>query len=84
MGHEAKQSVNPESHNAVASDGLSNHPQAVYQPPPGLEAALDHLPLVEAGAGTPKRIGYLTNYSFQNRYSTLSAHILPHTGNRMH
>jgi ABC-type sugar transport system substrate-binding protein len=71
MAHEAKQSVNPESHNAVASDGLSDHPQAVYTPPPGLDAALDHLPLVEVGAGAPKRIGYLTNYSFHIWYQIL-------------
>jgi ribose transport system substrate-binding protein len=67
MGHEAKQSVN----SAAASDGLSDHPQAVYTPPPGLDAALDHLPLVEVGAGAPKRIGYLTNYSFHIWYQIL-------------
>lgn len=54
-----------------ASDGLSDHPQAVYTPPPGLDAALDHLPLVGVGAGAPKRIGYLTNYSFHIWYQIL-------------
>jgi len=67
MGHEPKQSVNP----AAASDGLSDHPQAVYTPPPGLDAALDHLPLVEVGGDAPKRIGYLTNYSFHIWYQIL-------------
>ena len=70
MGHEAKQGVNPGSHDA-ASDGLSDHPHAVYTPPPGLDAALDHLPLVEVGTGAPKRIGYLTNYSFHIWYQIL-------------
>lgn len=70
MGHDAKQGVNPGSDNA-ASDGLSDHPQAVYTPPPGLDGALDHLPLIEVGAGAPKRIGYLTNYSFHIWYQIL-------------
>ena len=68
MGHEAKQGVNPAD---AVSDGLSDHPQAVYTPPPGLEAALDQLPLIEAGASAPKRIGYLTNYSFHIWYQIL-------------
>jgi ribose transport system substrate-binding protein len=63
MGHEVN--------NAAASDGLSDHPQAVYTPPPGLDAALDQLPLVEIGGGAPKRIGYLTNYSFHIWYQIL-------------
>jgi ribose transport system substrate-binding protein len=54
-----------------ASDGLSDHPQAVYTAPPGLDAALDHLPLIEVGGGGPKRIGYLTNYSFHIWYQIL-------------
>lgn len=70
MGHEAKQGANPGSHDA-ASDGLSDHPQAVYTPPPGLDAALDNLPLIEVGSGAPKRIGYLTNYSFHIWYQIL-------------
>jgi|KBSSwiStaDraftv2_1062776.scaffolds.fasta_scaffold92681_2 ribose transport system substrate-binding protein len=71
MGHEAKQGVNPDSHNAAGGDGLNDHPQAVYTPPPGLDAALDHLPLVEVGTSAPKRIGYLTNYSFHIWYQIL-------------
>jgi ribose transport system substrate-binding protein len=71
MGHEAKQSVNHAKHKAAAGDGLSDHPQAVYTPPPGLDAALDHLPLVKVGGGWPKRIGYLTNYSFHIWYQIL-------------
>ena len=70
MGHEAKQGVNPGSDDG-ASDGLSDHPHAVYTPPPGLDAALDHLPLVEVGPDAPKRIGYLTNYSFHIWYQIL-------------
>ncbi len=66
MGHEVKAN----SADAV-SDGLSDHPQAVYTPPPGLNAALDQLPLIEAGADAPKRIGYLTNYSFHIWYQIL-------------
>ena len=69
MDHEAPQGT-AESHDA-ASDGLSDHPQAVYAPPPGLDAALAHLPLVEVAAGAPKRIGYLTNYSFHIWYQIL-------------
>lgn len=71
MGHEAKQGVNPGRHNAAAGDGLSDHPQAVYTPPPGLDTALDQLPLVTVGGGAPKRIGYLTNYSFHIWYQIL-------------
>jgi ribose transport system substrate-binding protein len=54
-----------------SSDGLSDHPQAVYTPPPGLDAALHQLALIEVGAGGPKRIGYLTNYSFHIWYQIL-------------
>lgn len=71
MGDEVKQSVDPGSNNAVAGDGLTDHPQAVYTPPPGLDAALSQLPLVDAGADGPKRIGYLTNYSFHIWYQIL-------------
>jgi ribose transport system substrate-binding protein len=60
MGQEAKQ-----------ADGLSDHPQAVYTPPSGLDAALDQLSLVAAGNNAPKRIGYLTNYSFHIWYQIL-------------
>jgi len=54
-----------------AVDGLSDHPQAVYTPPPTLDKALADLPLVEVDANAPKRIGYLTNYSFHIWYQIL-------------
>src|SRR5712671_394392 len=54
-----------------AGDGLSDHPQAVYMPPPTLDKALADLPLVEVDAGAPKRIGYLVNYSFHIWYQIL-------------
>lgn len=38
-----------------------------YNPPPGLDAAIKAVPLIEA-AKTPKKIGYLTNYSFHIWY----------------
>lgn len=63
MGHH-------EEHEAHA-DGLSDHPQAVYNAPPDLDKALADLPLVEIGANAPKRIGYLTNYSFHIWYQIL-------------
>ncbi|MGI9036591.1 MAG: sugar ABC transporter substrate-binding protein, partial [Pyrinomonadaceae bacterium] len=40
---------------------------AVYNPPPQLDAALKAVPLVKASK-TPKKIGYLTNYSFHIWY----------------
>lgn len=44
------------------------HPHAaVYNPPPELNAALDEVALVEVSR-VPKRIGYLTNYSFHIWY----------------
>ncbi|HXM33951.1 MAG TPA: substrate-binding domain-containing protein, partial [Pyrinomonadaceae bacterium] len=55
----------------VAGDGLSDHPQAVYTPPPALDKALSDLPLIEVGTNAPKRIGYLTNYSFHIWYQIL-------------
>jgi ABC-type sugar transport system substrate-binding protein len=42
-------------------------PVAQYNPPPGLDAAIKAVPLVEA-ATTPKKVGYLTNYSFHIWY----------------
>ena len=42
-------------------------PVTEYNPPPGLDEAIHAVPLVEA-ARTPKRIGYLTNYSFHIWY----------------
>jgi ribose transport system substrate-binding protein len=41
-----------------------------YNPPPQLDAALAVVPLVEA-AKTPKKIGYLTNYSFHIWYQII-------------
>lgn len=55
----------------VVSDGLSDHPHAVYTPPPSLDKALADLPLVDVGTEAPKRIGYLTNYSFHIWYQIL-------------
>jgi ribose transport system substrate-binding protein len=55
----------------VVIDGLSDHPHAVYTPPPSLDKALADLPLVEVGASAPNRIGYLTNYSFHIWYQIL-------------
>lgn len=40
---------------------------AVYTPPPRLNEAMQAVPLIQA-ARTPKRIGYLTNYSFHIWY----------------
>src|SRR5260370_3224117 len=54
-----------------ARDGLSDHPQAVYIPPPTLDKALADLPLVEVDARAPKRVGYLVNYSFHIWYQIL-------------
>lgn len=46
----------------------SNHaPVTAYHPPPGLDAAIEAVALVEASK-KPKRIGYLTNYSFHIWY----------------
>lgn len=45
-----------------------NHPPVTaYNPPPRLDEAIQAVPLVEA-AKIPKRIGYLTNYSFHIWY----------------
>ncbi len=68
--------TNDEENKAVNSadghgDGLSDHPRAVYRPPAGLNQALAALPLVEAAANAPRRIGYLTNYSFHVWYQIL-------------
>jgi ribose transport system substrate-binding protein len=51
--------------NAAAEE---SHPQvAQYNPPPGLDAAIQAVPLVKS-AKKPARIGYLTNYSFHIWY----------------
>lgn len=70
MGQEAEQRVHA-ANDGAAVDGLSDHPQAVYTPPPGLDKALAVLSLVEVAAGAPQRIGYLTNYSFHIWYQIL-------------
>src|SRR5258707_884191 len=54
-----------------AGDGLSDHPQAVYTPPPMLDKALTDLPLVDVDSNAPKRVGYLVNYSFHIWYQIL-------------
>jgi len=51
--------------NAAAEE--EHPPVATYDPPPGLDAAMAAIPLVEA-ASNPKRVGYLTNYSFHIWY----------------
>lgn len=51
--------------NAAAEE--SHPPVAHYDPPPGLDAAIQAVPLVNA-ALTPKKVGYLTNYSFHIWY----------------
>jgi ribose transport system substrate-binding protein len=45
----------------------SHPPVAQYNPPPRLDEAIHAVPLVEA-AKRPKRVGYLTNYSFHIWY----------------
>ena len=50
-----------------AAEGSEHPPVAAYNPPPGLDAAIAAVPLVEA-AKRPATIGYLTNYSFHIRY----------------
>jgi ribose transport system substrate-binding protein len=68
MGHEE---VAHAASKDRAGDGLSDHPQAVYTPPPTLDKALADLPLVDVGANAPKRLGYLVNYSFHIWYQIL-------------
>src|SRR5688572_1907710 len=52
----------------MSNAATESHPAAaVYNPPPGLDAALQAVPIVEASK-TPKKIGYLTNYSFHIWY----------------
>jgi len=53
------------SQSAVQDD--SHPPVTPYDPPPGLDAAIQAVPLVEASR-KPKRVGYLTNYSFHIWY----------------
>lgn len=48
-----------------------NQPAATpYNPPPGLDAAIAAVPLVEVSR-KPKKIGYLTNYSFHIWYQII-------------
>jgi ribose transport system substrate-binding protein len=42
-------------------------PVTSYDPPPGLDASMSVIPLVESSR-RPKRVGYLTNYSFHIWY----------------
>jgi ribose transport system substrate-binding protein len=49
------------------STAKEHPPTTAYDPPPGLDAAIAAVPLVSASK-TPKRIGYLTNYSFHIWY----------------
>jgi ABC-type sugar transport system substrate-binding protein len=52
----------------MEQSATAGHPEVTaYDPPPQLDAALAAVPLVEAEK-TPKRIGYLTNYSFHIWY----------------
>ena len=51
--------------NAAVEEG--HPPAALYEPPPGLDGAIRAVPLVEASK-TPKKVGYLTNYSFHIWY----------------
>jgi len=51
----------------AAAEGSEHPPVAAYNPPPGLDAALAAVPLVEASK-RPAKIGYLTNYSFHIWY----------------
>lgn len=52
---------------STAAESSENAPVTPYNPPPGLDAALAAVPLVEA-AKRPSKIGYLTNYSFHIWY----------------
>lgn len=72
MAHSEEQTSST-SQNAAQeqSEGLHDHPQAVYAAPPELDRALAALPLVEVDASAPKRIGYLVNYSFHIWYQIL-------------
>lgn len=52
----------------TASAENQTHPEVTpYDPPPGLDAAIAAVPLVEASK-KPTRVGYLTNYSFHIWY----------------
>ena len=52
----------------MSNAATESHPAAAhYEPPPGLDAALEAVPLVEASK-KPAKVGYLTNYSFHIWY----------------
>ncbi|MDI1240702.1 MAG: sugar ABC transporter substrate-binding protein [bacterium] len=51
--------------NAAAEE--SHAPVTPYDPPPGLDAAIQAVPLVDASK-KPAKVGYLTNYSFHIWY----------------
>jgi ribose transport system substrate-binding protein len=51
--------------NAAVEEG--HPPTTPYNPPPGLDAAIKAVPLVEASK-RPAKVGYLTNYSFHIWY----------------
>lgn len=71
MSHAEDRATQTQNASAEHVDGLSDHPQAVYTPPPALDQALAALPLVEVDGNGPKRIGYLVNYSFHIWYQIL-------------
>ena len=50
-----------------AVQGNSHPPVTAYDPPPGLDAAIHAVPLVVVSK-KPKKVGYLTNYSFHIWY----------------
>lgn len=52
---------------STAAESSEHAPVTPYNPPPGLDAALEAVPLVEA-TNRPAKIGYLTNYSFHIWY----------------
>ncbi len=52
---------------STAAEGSEHPPVTAYNPPPGLDAALEAVPVVEASK-RPAKIGYLTNYSFHIWY----------------
>jgi ribose transport system substrate-binding protein len=54
--------------NAAAEEGHA--PVTPYDPPPGLDAAIQAVPLVEASK-KPARVGYLTNYAFHIWYQII-------------
>lgn len=54
-----------------STPAAESHPAAAhYDPPPGLDAALEAVPLVEASK-RPSTIAYLTNYSFHIWYQII-------------